>query len=485
MISAIQLFGLSARERWALSTLAGILNGIGFVYFGAASLIANVPLLLALRYSRSYGEAGLLAGWVGFLGGIHIYGIINYGWFLLLGFSLYTASQMVIYGLMFRLLWRGRGGVLDVLLIAAIWTCTEWIRTLGPICMPASYVGNIADVGWLRPWLILSAWIGGIGVSSLVALVQSLIFHSIISFQFNRRVVTSAALALALFGALGSLMMTDEIDGSTAKVVGVQAGLANSQYHAATADPAARADVIKTFETLTRRAHERDPDFIIWPETAIRAPVLRDGHLKKRLFPSSDDRSILLAGLIEQNKNGHRFNVVASILPGGEIDDVYRKVRLVPGTESHLTPGDTTRAIRAGGSQIGIMICLESVYPDMARQLVNTGAEFLVIASNDAGFGFSPITSHMTNRAIVRAVETRRWLIRVGQAGISAIISPNGVLTETLGLFQPGLIEGDIQLSQEKTIFAQYGDWWMVVVLIIIAAALYSRRLETGVKGSI
>ena len=43
----------------------------------------------------------------------------------------------------------------------------------------------------------------------------------------------------------------------------------------------------------------------------------------------------------------------------------------------------------------------------------------------------------MTNRAIVRAVETQRWLLRVGQAGVSALISPQGVVTERLGLLNP------------------------------------------------
>ncbi|MEE2755112.1 MAG: nitrilase-related carbon-nitrogen hydrolase [Myxococcota bacterium] len=485
MSSLVKEFGRTTRERWALATLAGIFNGIGFVYFGPMSLIANVPLLCALRYSPSYFESGLLAGWVGFLGGVHIYGIINYGWFLLLGFSLYTASQMVIYGLLFRWLWRGRGGLLDILVVAAIWTVSEWIRTLGPVCMPASYVGNIADVSWLRPWLVLTAWIGGIGVSSFVALVQSLTFHGLISFRHSQKSIVFMTAFLLVFGAVGVTQFSAESGGQTVKIAGVQAGLANSQYHAATADPAAQDGIIRTFETLTRRAYEGHPDFVIWPETAIRGDVLRDTALHSRLFPGNRDRSILLAGLIEQDKQGKRFNVVASVLPGGQVDDIYRKVRLVPGTESHLTPGHSVRAMRAGSNYVGVMICLESVYPDMARRLVATGAEFLVIASNDAGFGFSPITRHMTNRAMVRAMETRRWLIRVGQAGISAVISPNGVVTERLGLFKPGLIEGQIQLRQNQTLFVRFGDWWMVLIFGIIGVGAWSVRSKSVVKSAV
>ena len=67
----------------------------------------------------------------------------------------------------------------------------------------------------------------------------------------------------------------------------------------------------------------------------------------------------------------------------------------------------------------------------MARTLVSNGAELLVVASNDAGFGYSPITHHMTNRAIVRAVELK--VVAPGRrAGVSALISPQGVVTERL-----------------------------------------------------
>ena len=104
MRGSTEMFGGRARERWILASLSGVLNGIGFIYLGEASLVANVPLLYALVCSRSYWESASLSAWVGFLGGVHIYGIINYGWFLLLGFSLYTASQMFVYGALFRLL---------------------------------------------------------------------------------------------------------------------------------------------------------------------------------------------------------------------------------------------------------------------------------------------------------------------------------------------------------------------------------------------
>ena len=120
------------------------------------------------------------------------------------------------------------------------------------------------------------------------------------------------------------------------------------------------------------------------------------------------------------------------------------------------------------------MICLESVYPHIARELVSRGARFLVVSSNDAGFGRSPITHHMTNRARVRAAETRRWLLRVGQAGVSAVIDPNGRIRRSMGLFEAGLLDTNIELREEETLYVRWGNWW-VWVLLPCLLGLYGR----------
>ena len=88
---------LPSHLKWAFATLAGCLNGAAFIFYGPLALVANLPLLLALRAAHSWGEALSLGAWVGFLGGIHIFGVLNYGWWIFWSFSFYTASQMILY----------------------------------------------------------------------------------------------------------------------------------------------------------------------------------------------------------------------------------------------------------------------------------------------------------------------------------------------------------------------------------------------------
>ncbi len=463
-------------RRWALACLAGLLNGSAFIDHGSLSLIANVPLLWALTQSRSATESAGLGALVGFLGGVHIYGVLNYGWFLFLAFSLYTASQMVVYALLFRLFWSKTTVTFDVFLPAICWSLTEWIRTVGPFSMPASYVGNLADVWWFAPWLFLAPLTGGLGVSFVAALGQSILFHLSLKSKKHARPLIFATVFFVLFGLMGSAMPPPMGDESR-EIAAVQGGLANFQYEAAQADHAMMRTVVKTYGQLSYRAYDAGVHWAIWPETAVRAPVLRRPELQAELFPPADSQTTLIAGVIESNSEGQRFNTAAAI-HGGRVIDVYRKNRLVPGTENHFVAGTQLEPIQTPHGDLGVMICLESVYGTLARSLTASGAQALVVMSNDAGFGWSPITRHMTNRARVRALENGRWLIRVGQAGVSAIIDPRGRIVAELGLFEPGILQGTIQLRTDKTPYVKLGNWpiWLIAVALLWLASQRIRR---------
>jgi len=465
---------LSAPTRWGLAACAGVLNGIAFIFYGPVALIANIPLFIALMSSQSALESAALSGLVGFIGGLHIYGILNYGALIFWGFASYTASQMLLYALLLRLAYGRSGPWADVALPALIWTLTEWIRTIGPLAMPASYVGCIAEVSWLSPWLALAPWTGGLGVSSLIALVQSLLFHLFFGDRRQRRVALILGL-LSLSLGLPGIFSPPELGDKRLSVAGVQGGLANAQYSNARADPAAMRDIVRSYEALSQRAYARGSELVVWPETAVRAPVLKEPELQARLFPQRGMHSTLIAGLLKEDQQGKHFNLAAAVYQG-EVIDEYAKVRLVPRTEAHLSPGERWRPLQTPLGLIGVMICLESVYPDSARTLSQEGAQLLVVMSNDAGFGRSPITRHMTHRAIIRALENGRWLLRVGQAGISALINPRGQIQTRLGIFEPGLLLGEARLREEQTLYTRWGDWWMACVALLLLLIFIRRK---------
>jgi apolipoprotein N-acyltransferase len=100
------------------------------------------------------------------------------------------------------------------------------------------------------------------------------------------------------------------------------------------------------------------------------------------------------------------------------------------------------------------------------------------VLSNDAGFRASPIAHHMTNRAIVQAVENGRWLVRVGQAGISAVVDPAGRVRGALGLFEHGVLMAEVGRRRDQPFASRYGDWalWPALLVIVLAVARASSR---------
>ena len=143
-------------------------------------------------------------------------------------------------------------------------------------------------------------------------------------------------------------------------------------YAAAEADRGAQRDIVNVFEALTQRAYRLNADLVIWPETAIRAPVLRTPNLGQRLFPPTTSSSHLL----RCDRNRPRRSPIQHRCRGrlgGQQGDRYRKIRLVPGIESHFTPGSTARPVTVGTLKVGVLICLESVYPNAAGTSSNRG----------------------------------------------------------------------------------------------------------------
>jgi apolipoprotein N-acyltransferase len=364
----------------------------------------------------------------------------------------------------------------DVALPVLIWTLSEWIRTIGPLAMPASYVGCISDVAVLRPWLYLAPHLGGLGVSSVIALTQSLLYHGLFRRRTHGRATAWGAGLLVLAGVIG--WATAPAMGERAiEVAGVQGGLANAQYKAAMIDALAARDIERTYATLSARAYADNPDLVVWPETAVRTPVLSDPAAQARLFPPTGSGSTLAAGLLHR-ADGKAYNLVAAIHGGQELGR-YLKVRRVPRTEDYLTPGVERLPLDTPAGKLGVLICLESVYPRAAREVVGNGAEILLVPTNDAGFGRSPISGHMTRRARVRAVATGRWLLRVGQAGITMLIDPRGRTHGQLGLFEPGVLRGQARLRSDRTLYVRWGDYWMAICGLMLLIAL-GLRLSGG-----
>ena len=76
-----------------------------------------------------------------------------------------------------------------------------------------------------------------------------------------------------------------------------------------------------------------------------------------------------------------------------------------------------------------------------------------------------------------RAIETRRWVARCGNTGVSAIIDPAGRILDRTPWWEPALLEGEVQLLHGQSFFVRYGDMVgrvaVFLFLLLGAAAIF------------
>ena len=85
----------------------------------------------------------------------------------------------------------------------------------------------------------------------------------------------------------------------------------------------------------------------------------------------------IVAGLVE--RDGHSvYNVAALLGPDGNLVGKYRKVTLPRGEiEAGLRPGSELPVFDTAIGMIGMMVCYDGFFPEVARGLANNGAEII------------------------------------------------------------------------------------------------------------
>lgn len=194
--------------------------------------------------------------------------------------------------------------------------------------------------------------------------------------------------------------------------------IALAQKRPAVGDPDANLASV----TAELAAHP-EADLMVWPElylpgyTTERANELAetlDGVRVTRLCEAARRHdTALVIGIAERCGDGTIANSVLAIDRDGEIAGCYRKIQLFGGEAEAFAPGDALEVVELAGVRVGLMICFDIEFPEIARALAVGGAELLVsVSANMRPFG-------PDHRLCVqaRALENRRPHVYVNQVG--------------------------------------------------------------------
>lgn len=105
------------------------------------------------------------------------------------------------------------------------------------------------------------------------------------------------------------------------------------------------------------------------------------------------------------------------------------------------------------------IICYESIYGDFVRQQVQKGAQLLCVITNDGWWGDTPGYKQHFAMARLRAIETRRWVLRSANTGTSGSIDPSGKIVKKTSYWTKTAFSQVIELRTDKTFYTKHGDW--------------------------
>lgn len=454
-------------------------------------------------------QAARAGFWFGFIGyGANVYWIA-------VALLLYT--KLALLGYVGALVWLAPYVALAFTALFFARRVTGWpLAILLPIVWTASelVLNHLSDLSF--PWLPL-----GLGVAHVPVLAQAAELSGVRAVSFwiaavnglvadawlwrhdraamSRRLAGAVAIVAAA-AAYGALRMSEIQLTPFARIAIVQPDIPE-EAKLAIQDPTLH---VGKLAAMTRSELSRStPDLVVWPETALdrflwQYPAWVDS-LRSAV---SNKPTPLLTGFMDSgNPNILPFPYYnAALLTDStgrlSTQPPYRKQYLVPIVERvpFLNPewfqgvdyfggfgrGTNVVPFRLPFGTVGVMICYESIFPQLARSYAVQGASMLINVTNDAWFQRSNAPYQHFAQLSLRAIETRLPIVRSANTGISGYVDPLGRVRAETPIFVPRTATYVVERAGFRTLYTRLGDWLgglcLTATLAFVAAAWRDSR---------
>lgn len=498
----MSVFEAARATPWRRSLLACGLGALTVAAFAPFQLFF-LPLLTLAWLIRAWHRAAnaRAAGWLGFCFGLGLY-LAGVSWVYIslhqfggmpmplalagtLGFCALSALFPALAGWGYRRLRPLAEGAGAVVLAAACWTLVDWARewvltgfpwlALGYSQAPPSPLAGYAPL------------FGVFGLSFLLALLAARLG---LGSGWLGRWLPGGLVVLAVVAAgagLRQVEWTQPREGSVSVSL-LQGNIEQSLKW--------RPDLLYlSLDTYLQLAREHPAQLVILPEAAL-PMALQDvppeylAALRRTVAPGGG----LLFGVVSYEADERYFN--SAMLYTDDGAGRYDKSHLVPFGEfippafgwvesvlqipmSSFTRGAPAQApLSVAGERLAVNICYEDVFgPEIARAL--PGASILVNLSNTAWFGDSLAQPQHLQIAQLRALETGRPMLRATNTGMTAVVAPNGEVSQRLPPFTAGVLRAQVRGYEGLTPFVRWGNWPVVALaglILAVAAALRARK---------
>lgn len=492
---------------WPLALLCGVAGGFcALLAFPPYDLWMLLPVAIALLGAGLLVRSAVLAAAVSLLWGLALFVPLTQwantyaGTAPWIALGAFEALYIVLFGLLARAVMVRRGLCLSsAVVVSALWVAAETLRSTVPwggLSWGASAFA-LAD----SPLLHLAPWIGMAGLAFVVALVgQLLLFGALAVLGRRRRGFTGLSgvwpFAIAVAAVLATVVVPHPVnrapvDRPTMTVAAIQGSMSAIDPVSYTMpDDVYPNHLAVTHEVIDGAAASGTQlDLIVWPEDSTGWDPRQDPQRARDLTAAAQEADApILIGTQVQVGERERLNQSVLFTPEETTPYSYSKRHPVPfgeyipmrGLFSRLSdkvdlvsldmlPGEEVgvmdlAALDQGQGRVGILICFEIAYDSLVHDVVDGGAEVIVVQSNNALFGDSHEAIQQLAQAKVMAVMSGRSVVHISTVGQSAIIGPDGRRIDFVGHWEQGALLADVPLRTGTTPAVAAGPWIAIVI---------------------
>lgn len=408
--------------------------------------------------------------------------------------------------------WQRFGNAWGTAALLVGWIGFEYFFHNSEISWPWLTLGNgLASASWAVQWYEYTGILGG---SLWILLFNLLLYHLLVGWKElvrkARLILLTSTVLLLFVPFVLSYLLTPSVEGRVEgrgegiEVVIVQPNVDpwNEKFSALTDEQQVERMLSLASEKMTSQTR-----LLVMPETAIPSNIwiqqidVTPAVERIRSFLHAYPQCRVLVGttLLQYQQSKERPSKTARSLSndgdwydaynaalwlGDSVGDTqyYFKSKLVVGVEMLPYPQFfrflDKLSINLGGmvgslgtqehrtvfkmpDNMGVapIICYESVFGDFCTEYVRNGANLLAIITNDGWWGDTPGYKNHFNYAKLRAIETRRWLVRSANTGISGVIDPAGNVHQRLGWWLQGVIRSTVYPQSQQTFYVRWGDY--------------------------
>ena len=409
--------------------------------------------------------------------------------------------------------------------LISFWIGYEYLHQTWDLAFPWMNLGNgFAEAHYLIQWYEYTGVYGG---TLWILLSNILVFETLLAVkskstktkQIKLKIATAALVLIPIVSSL-LIYVNYEEKANPANIVVVQPNINPYKKF----EKLSASDQVAKLIKLSESIGQTNTEFFVWPETAISRGT------EERSF-RGDENFIQIQEFLKNYKNGNlvtgiesfavydtartetarydsRSNIYFDVFNSAVLIEnsaklqFYHKSKLVPGVEQ--TPFSNSMAFLKpafaafGGSsgsygkqsepsvfysQSGIgsapVICYESIWGEYVADYIKKDAQFIAIITNDGWWGNTSGKDQHLQYAKLRAIETRRWVARSANTGISAFIDQRGTIIQRTKWWMPGVLKQDINLNEQITFYVKHGDY--IAKAGTAGSALFALFLAIGI----